>query len=119
MKPILKHAAAGAMLCALAGLTACGGNWESREMASDGRDPEAAARYAEFTGQNMTSADCVAGGGMTVAGMPASQHQVEVLSGEEAAATEPAAGCPEAGEMPSTQHQDEVLQEGGSDGSSY
>lgn len=63
--------------------------------------------------EQMSPEDCVAAGGETVAGMPATQHQEQVLdeeqAAEQAAGTEPAAGCPETGEMPSTQHQEEVI----------
>lgn len=56
--------------------------------------------------------DCVAAGGETVEGMPATKHQEQVLKTPEdqIAEMEPAAGCPDAGEMPATQHQEEVLE---------
>lgn len=56
--------------------------------------------------------DCVAAGGETVEGMPATEHQQEVLKTPEdqIAEMEPAAGCPDAGEMPATEHQEEVLE---------
>ncbi len=57
-------------------------------------------------------ADCVAAGGETVEGMPATKHQEQVLKTPEdqIAEMEPAAGCSDAGEMPATQHQQEVLE---------
>lgn len=73
-------------------------------------DPAAAAGQTTAT-EEESMTDCVASGGETVEGMPATKHQEQVLKTEEQdlAAMEPAAGCPETGEMPATQHQKEVL----------
>jgi hypothetical protein len=70
--------------------------------------PDAAAGVPSGT-------DCVAAGGETVEGMPATEHQEQVLKTpeEQIAEMEPAAGCPDAGEMPATEHQQDVLQEDG------
>lgn len=112
---------AWAAMFALAGLAACGGTTQTTGMTSQSEDMEAAARYAEFTGQGVNSADCVAAGGTTVAGMPATEHQMGVLSGDPsvAAATEPAAGCPDAGDMPATPHQEQLLDDEATEGGSY
>lgn len=71
-------------------------------------DPAAAGQAATEEG---STTDCVASGGETVEGMPATKHQEQVLETDEQdlAAMEPAAGCPETGEMPATQHQEDVL----------
>ena len=115
------HIPAMALLAAMAGLSACADNTQTAGLASQPQDVEAAARYAEFTGAAESNPNCVAAGGETVGGMPATQHQVQVLGMDEAqaAATEPAAGCPDAGGMPSTQHQQQLLDGSASEGSSY
>lgn len=121
MRPHSLHATAGAVLFALAGLTACADSTQTTGMASQSQDPGAAARYAEFTGQETASADCVAAGGTTMDGMPATPHQMQVLDDEiaGAVATEPAAGCADAGGMPATPHQQQLLDDSATQDGGY
>jgi hypothetical protein len=75
-------------------------------------DPAAAAGQNTATEESAPDqTDCVAAGGETVEGMPATKHQEQVLTTDEEAIAglEPAAGCPATGEMPATQHQEDVL----------